>query len=260
MDQTNFDWINELESRAKSINKNELASWREKPATKSFTLSLSEKFDRPENFSMVHHKIHIEGWTTKGRIFDAFKEVHTEFIPSIVPTKEPISRKARPRGEDSQAWLIEIADRNGDNKLDENETTIWLNLQKQIITGQVFIGVYYKGGLFELLDTNHDGALSIRELKNGWQRLKETNTLADGKLDPNKLPQVLLCVISLGSAKSITIDPLKGPSWFQAMDRNRDGDVSRREFTGPKEIFDKIDTNKDDLIDAEEAEKYRPRK
>jgi hypothetical protein len=39
------------------------------------------------------------------------------------------------------------------------------------------------------------------------------------------------------------------------MDRNHDGDVSRREFLGPREVFARIDADGDELIDAEEAEK-----
>jgi hypothetical protein len=38
------------------------------------------------------------------------------------------------------------------------------------------------------------------------------------------------------------------------MDRNRDGDVSRREFLGPRESFDRLDRDKDGLIDSDEAE------
>ena len=42
-----------------------------------------------------------------------------------------------------------------------------------------------------------------------------------------------------------------GPNWFRRMDRNRDGDVSRREFRGPKAQFDRLDRDKDGLIDAD---------
>ena len=41
------------------------------------------------------------------------------------------------------------------------------------------------------------------------------------------------------------------------MDRNRDGDVSRREFLFGEELFRKIDTDGDGLISPEEAEKAR---
>ena len=44
-----------------------------------------------------------------------------------------------------------------------------------------------------------------------------------------------------------------GPSWFRKMDRNRDGDISRREFLGPRAEFDRLDGDGDGLIDAAEA-------
>ena len=46
---------------------------------------------------------------------------------------------------------------------------------------------------------------------------------------------------------------LVGPSWFRRMDRNRDGDVSSREFRGPKAQFERLDRDKDGLIDPAEA-------
>src|SRR5262249_17362573 len=47
-----------------------------------------------------------------------------------------------------------------------------------------------------------------------------------------------------------------GPAWFRKMDRNRDGDVSRREFLGSDEEFKKIDTDGDGLISAAGADAY----
>jgi EF hand len=48
--------------------------------------------------------------------------------------------------------------------------------------------------------------------------------------------------------------PMKGPPWFQAMDKNGDGFVSPREFLGPPELFRQLDRNGDGLISVEEAE------
>jgi Ca2+-binding EF-hand superfamily protein len=38
------------------------------------------------------------------------------------------------------------------------------------------------------------------------------------------------------------------------MDRNNDGDISRSEFPGRPDVFDKLDLDHDGLISAEEAE------
>jgi hypothetical protein len=38
------------------------------------------------------------------------------------------------------------------------------------------------------------------------------------------------------------------------MDRNRDGDVSSREFLGPPELFGRLDADADGLLSPQEAE------
>ena len=44
------------------------------------------------------------------------------------------------------------------------------------------------------------------------------------------------------------------------MDRNVDGDVSRREFTGQVDVFNKLDLDKDGLLSPDEAEKANVKK
>ena len=51
-----------------------------------------------------------------------------------------------------------------------------------------------------------------------------------------------------------------GPSWFQRMDRNADGDVSSREFLGKLALFKRLDRNGDRLISAQEAKVLEPNK
>jgi hypothetical protein len=46
-----------------------------------------------------------------------------------------------------------------------------------------------------------------------------------------------------------------GPLWFQRMDRNQDGDLTWKEFLGPRRVFEELDTDHDGLIDPKEAEK-----
>jgi len=45
------------------------------------------------------------------------------------------------------------------------------------------------------------------------------------------------------------------PGWFRHMDLNHDGEITRREFPGPRAAFEKLDLNGDGLIDAAEAQR-----
>ena len=46
-----------------------------------------------------------------------------------------------------------------------------------------------------------------------------------------------------------------GPIWFQRMDRNMDGDLTWKEFLGPRHVFEELDADGDGLIDPVEAER-----
>jgi Ca2+-binding EF-hand superfamily protein len=151
--------------------------------------------------------------------------------------------------------LLSTADRNGDGKLGQEELAAWLDLQEQTAKGHALLSVIdFGNGLFELLDADHDGSLSIRELRTAWDRLKTEGCVANGKFDLAKLPRHLIATVSHGHPQTALGKPARGGAeWFRAMDRNGDGDVSRREFAGPTEVFDKLDLDKDGLLSAEEA-------
>jgi hypothetical protein len=57
-----------------------------------------------------------------------------------------------------------------------------------------------------------------------------------------------------GSTGGVKRSRLVGPVWYQRMDRNKDGDISWREFLGPRPKFDSIDADHDGLISRDEAE------
>ena len=155
-----------------------------------------------------------------------------------------------------------FADRDGAGRLSRREWETYLDLRGRLAGAQVVVTVWDHGrGLFELLDADADGALSVRELRAAWGRLKAAGCVTDGKLDRNKLPRHSRMAASLGAPKSLVRSPIRrGPAWFLAMDRNGDGDVSRREFTGTDTDFRRLDADGDGLISADEAERIGPKR
>lgn len=153
--------------------------------------------------------------------------------------------------------LLAVADRNNDSQLSETELKVWLDLQKQLAAGQVLFTLLDGGaGLFELLDGNRDGALSAAELRAAPERAEKVGGIVDNKLDLTKLPTTIVVTASAGYPQSVLgVSQRSGPAWFMAMDRNLDGEVSRREFTGPAAAFAKLDTNADEVLSEAEATK-----
>ncbi len=168
--------------------------------------------------------------------------------------------------------LFPILDRNEDGKVTEQEAQAYFSLQDKARTVTTSFFVQEQGrNLFQLLDANRDGQLSPRELMSAWQRLAPYDKNGDGYIDAAELPLQFRVAFNAagGNQQFVAVNagglgmtapfrgdnmyPAHAPLWFKKMDRNRDGDVSRREFLGTREEFDRIDTNGDGLIDADEA-------
>jgi Ca2+-binding EF-hand superfamily protein len=165
--------------------------------------------------------------------------------------------------------IFDMADRDGDGKLYEKELVTFLDLQTQ--AGASFTTLTltdYGRGLFELFDTNGDGRLSPRELKTAWTRLAALDKDKRGYITRDDIPRKFQLMVSQGitffgsrfgnnlrgTTPGIFSGKPGGPAWFRKMDRNGDGDVSRREFLGSEDDFKRIDTDNDGLIDLKEAE------
>jgi Ca2+-binding EF-hand superfamily protein len=107
---------------------------------------------------------------------------------------------------------------------------------------------------FDRLDTDHDGQLSVAELR-------QAKAILTGAAI-NDTGVSLILVPGLAAPPAVpfirTFTREAGPAWFRAMDRNGDGYVSPREFLGTPEQFRKIDTNGDGLISPEEAAAATP--
>jgi Ca2+-binding EF-hand superfamily protein len=169
--------------------------------------------------------------------------------------------------------LFAYLDRDGDGKIFEKELIAALDEVEEIViaasTGISSIELNENGrGLFGAIDINSDGKLSIPELRAMPKLVERFAANKDLGLAPADVPRRFEASFSNGiSMIRQTFAPVPridgmtgqprapmGPLWFQKMDRNRDGYVSRREFLGTDEEFRKLDLDGDGFISLEEAE------
>jgi Ca2+-binding EF-hand superfamily protein len=213
-------------------------------------------------------QVDFEGLATgKANQFDNRQFYFQQFRQADVKKKGYLEKK---EAESSPflAGLFQLADRDRDGKLYQKELTAFFDLHAKGRASFVSLTVDDPGrALFEVLDTNRDGHLSLRELKTAWDRLAPLDQNKDGFISLEEIPRQYYLRLSqgliringrgqfIGQAGPFSRVTAKGPLWFRKMDRNGDGDVSPREFLGTAEDFKKIDANGDGLIDPQEAEK-----
>ncbi len=169
---------------------------------------------------------------------------------------------------------FEAIDLNKDEKIYPDEVTVYVQQAAILTQSQVVMYVGREGKtLFEVLDANFDRRLTLREFQNAAARIAEYDANDDGELANYELDSHYEVTLEVGrpplfqnqnvpnrNLSRVPADsaPSEGPVWFSKMDSNRDGDLSWREFLGPREVFDKFDADGDGLIDADEAEAARP--
>jgi Ca2+-binding EF-hand superfamily protein len=169
------------------------------------------------------------------------------------------------------AGLTGVIDRDGDGKLYAKELADFVEHQLTAARGRLVLTTSDQGrAIFGVLDLDRDRRLGAREVMRTLERVTTWDGDGDGRVAAEEVPyhvQVTLVRGELsglvgvnagagaGAATAAALQPTAsaGPDWFRKMDRNHDGDVSRREFLGPREQFSRLDRDRDGLIDPTEA-------
>jgi Ca2+-binding EF-hand superfamily protein len=120
--------------------------------------------------------------------------------------------------------------------------------------------------LFDILDAGRDGRLSSRELSAGRDKIAAWDEDGDQLVAASEIPQTWRLSIARGSPRFGGADVVQasptststpraagGPTWFTGMDRNGDGELTRREFLGPLSDFTRLDADNNGALVAAEA-------
>ena len=173
-----------------------------------------------------------------------------------------------------QAQFADV-DLNNDEMLIRKELSLFLERDAIATQSQIEASIRQDGKtFFKLLDKNTDRRLTQREFLEGFDRLLEYDVNRDEQITESELGTAYALEIGLGQLSELRtsrmmqnmatqggtnailpgLANLEGPEWFQRMDRNQDRDVSMREFLGPRETFEQLDTDGDGLLSRAEAE------
>jgi len=169
------------------------------------------------------------------------------------------------------ATTFETVDKNGDGKVFRDELDAYVDEVNGAADSQLNARISKQGRtLFQMLDDNRDLRLTRREFQEGPERLAELDTNNDGRFAEAEFQHKYHFSFRSGESPLVSSnapqtaanaqatptirDDTSGPFWFQRMDRNRDGDVSQREFLGSPATFKRLDVDGDGLLTGDEAE------
>ena len=159
---------------------------------------------------------------------------------------------------------VDAVDVNRDGKVADYELARFMQRRQDTAGGLVRAWVAgHEDSLFAALDTGGDGILNARELAEAPDRLKTLDRNADGRLESHEIPQSIVVGLIRGNPQrdtelfalpsSFATAGTSRSTWFTAMDSNRDGEISRREFLGTLDQFEQLDRDTDGFIVPGEA-------
>ena len=136
---------------------------------------------------------------------------------------------------------------------------------------QISVGVTSEGNsLFRHLDRDGDWSLTALEIRDLSERILDLDQNADGGLDVNELPTLLRVCVAQGAVVHRALndgiafvqasgDPsepgqkLTAPAWFVSMDKDGDRTLTRNEFLGGGDAFNKMDADENKILSVAEA-------
>src|SRR5262249_47718471 len=120
--------------------------------------------------------------------------------------------------------IFSLADRDGDGQLTREELDGYVELRRLAQVGVVTLTVDdQERGWFDILDADHDGRLSVPELRDAWRRLADAAADKRGFLTLRESASAYTLTFSRGPRSAAGMSflltprktPRKGPLWFR---------------------------------------------
>ena len=157
-------------------------------------------------------------------------------------------------------------DRDGDGKMFAEEMNAAIEAKAEVARTRTRLSVRNRGrDLFQIFDSDRNRQLSRREFAEAALRIELWDNDTDGAIGSNEVPQLFQLLLGPGQpvfrglqmqiqgTQVAANTNLTGPLWFQKMDRNNDGELSRREFPGTRDELRRLDSDSNGIVDAAEA-------
>lgn len=231
-----------------------------------------DKMRRANRLMLVANSVDVEWWVqgkNRENTSDNRNLFKTRFLTADRDKNGYVSEEEFGALRLSEATFAQV-DRDGNGMIVVDEVMTYVEQESSSSQSRIDLTVTHDGkSVFEVLDTNLDRRLSIRELRKAVELLKPFDRDGDQEIATVELIGKFKAVLELGkpaefrrtgemrgdnnSTAPRVNRPTEGPDWFLRMDRNRDGDVTRREFLGPVARFRELDADGDGLISSVEA-------